>query len=235
MGIENYFYSELIDVIDNQLQDKTNKKVLCLGYPDLLVDEDFLENLYGTDFVQTIPEDQCAADIKNWHHRPSLSKVFDICWLLKHHGFEITIFDNTKHRGYETIVDLNEPIDVSFCDQFDLIIDTGTLEHCFNVGQAFKNVCQCVKIDGIFMTCAPITSLNHGYWNFGTIVHQDGFLFNGFEILKTKNLYRNNTEIPEESMTKKSVPLMATLFTVAKKKENKSWTWPTQRKYRKKG
>jgi hypothetical protein len=230
MGVENFYYTKMIDVMKNHINNKEDKKVLCLGYPDMLLDEQFMVSIYGSDFVAKIPEDSNADNIRAWHKR-ELPKIYDAMFLLKHHGFDVTVFDSIAHRGYEKIVDLNEPLPEEYKQQFDLIIDTGTLEHCFNVGQAFKNVCQSVKIGGVFMTAAPMTKLNHGYWNFGTIVHQDGFSQNGFEILDTTHYHRGSV-LPPESCNSKRIPLKTITTCIAKKVNEQPWTWPIQGKYK---
>jgi len=184
MGIDNRYFSDMIEVIKDHLPSTgENRKVLCLGYPDFLVDEQHLVSIFGREFVDNIPEEPMSDAVRAWH-KSYLPKIFDPVWILKYFNFDVVIFDIISHRGIEILVDLNESISDVHVEQFDLIIDTGTLEHCFNVGQAFKNICSVVKKDGIFITSAPVSKLNHGYWNFGTIVHKDGFEQNGFEIFK---------------------------------------------------
>lgn len=230
MGITNQYFSDIVEVVTNHLPlDLAKRKVLCLGYPDFLVDEQHLISIFGEEFVKNIPDEPMSDAVRNWH-KSSLTKIFDPIWIFKHFGFDTTIFDLISHRGFETLVDLNEPISDVYFEQFDLVIDTGTLEHCFNVGQAFKNICSTVKKDGVFITAAPVSKLNHGYWNFGTIVHHDGFTQNGFEILKTTYTCRNGI-VPPEQMNWKNVPPKTAVTTIAKRILIKDWIWPTQGKY----
>lgn len=229
MGVENFYYKDMFDIVLPDLEKRSDKKVLCLGYPDMLVTEDLLTDLYGKEFVDTIPEDPLPDEVRAWH-KSQLPKIFDPLWLLRHHGFDPVIFDGVVHRGFEEVVNLNEPLDSKYYEQFDLVIDTGTLEHCFNVGTAFKNVCQSIKKDGYFMTAAPITKLNHGYWNFGTIVYSDGFGWNGFEITQAKYLKQGEI-LPKEVINRQRIPLLSIAFIIAKRTEIKEWVWPIQGKY----
>lgn len=230
MGIDNRYFNDVIEVVKNHLPSTVkNRKVLCLGYPDFLVDEEHLISIFDQEFVKNIPDESMADAVRAWH-KSSLPRIFDPLWIFKHFGFDVVIFDLISHRGIETLIDLNEPISNIYVEQFDLVIDTGTLEHCFNVGQAFKNICSVIKKDGIFITAAPISKLNHGYWNFGTIVHTDGFQQNGFEILKTTYTCRNGVVAPE-LMNWKTVPTKTAVITVAKRTTVKDWVWPTQGKY----
>lgn len=231
MGIDNRYFDDFIDVVNNHLPKvEKNRKILCLGYPDFLVDEQHLISMFGKEFVDNIPEEPMSDAVRKWH-KSSLTRIFDPIWIFKHFGFDAVVFDLISHRGFETLVDLNEPISTLHFEQFDLIIDTGTLEHCFNVGQAFKNICSTVKKDGIFITAAPISKLNHGYWNFGTIVHTDGFTQNGFEILKTTYTCSKNI-IDPASLSWKNIQPKTIVTTVAKRIAVTDWIWPTQGKYK---
>lgn len=231
MGIDNRYFSDIIEAVNIHIStSNTNRKVLCLGYPDFLVEEEYLISIFGNKIVKNIPEDPMSNEIRLWH-QPSVVKIFDPIRIFKHLGFETTIFDIIAHRKCETLVDLNEPIASLYLEQFDLVIDTGTLEHCFNVGQAFKNICSVVKKDGVFITAAPVNNLNHGYWNFGTITHADGFTQNGFEILKTTYTNGKSQVLAPKSITRKHIPIKTAVTIMAKRVEIKDWSWPTQGKY----
>jgi len=229
MGVDNFYYRKFKKVVDEQLTEGP-KKALCLGYPDCLVDYNTLVELHGNKFANKIPQDPLPDEIRAWHKKASLPKIFDMLWILREQGFEPTIFDGVNHRGFEVIVDLNEPLAEEHKQQYDIVIDTGTLEHCFNVGTAFKNVCESLKQGGVFMSAAPISKLNHGYWNFCTLAHQDGFEWNGFEILD-RSYWVKNKELDVNTITPKSLPNRAITVVVAKRNEIKEWRWPIQGKY----
>jgi hypothetical protein len=58
MGIDNRYFSDMIEVIKDHLPPTAeNRKVLCLGYPDFLVDEQHLVSMFGQEVVNTIPEE----------------------------------------------------------------------------------------------------------------------------------------------------------------------------------
>ena len=93
------------------------------------------------------------------------------------------MIDIVSARGNERIVDLNMPLPDNLRLRFDLVIDTGTCEHCFNVAQAFMNSCQALAIGGYLVHAAPINKCNHGFWNFCPGVYPDFLGDNGFEII----------------------------------------------------
>ena len=51
-----------------------------------------------------------------------------------------------KSAGGEIITDLNMPHNSEHQGRYDIVIDTGTLEHCFDVGIAFENMCRLARI-----------------------------------------------------------------------------------------
>lgn len=67
MGIDNRYFSDLVEVVKNQLPfTGETRKVLCLGYPDFLVDEQHLISMFGQEFVDTIPEEPMLDAVRAW-------------------------------------------------------------------------------------------------------------------------------------------------------------------------
>jgi len=160
----------------------SQKRLAILGYPDFLVDRSVLAQQYAD--VDQLPVDNEAASTKRKHRTAPTETVYDMVGILRQHGFDITIFDIKAHRGIETEVDFNYPFDQQYHRQFDCVIDASCLEHCFNIGQAFQNLCDLVAVGGVVSTVNPIYWYNHGYYNINPIMLHDGFLQNGFEIIE---------------------------------------------------
>lgn len=73
--------------------------------------------------------------------------------------------DYSDFEGATHIADLNKPLDIPA--NYDTVIDSGTLEHVFNVVQALKNVSQICKVGGRIIHIVPANNLlNHGFWQF---------------------------------------------------------------------
>lgn len=140
---------------------------------------------------------------------------------------EVTVYDIIQHEGPEKYLDLNLPLPVYKSQTADLVIDPGTLEHCFNVGQAFQNMCELVKEGGSLITTAPFIMPNHAFWSFNPCVYFDAFEQNGFELwgFEVVALGRSSW-LPKERF----VPTIPdTIFVVAAKKiTHQHWKWPTQ-------
>lgn len=79
----------------------------------------------------------------------------------------VTSFDNFERDEPTYLVDLNEPIKSGHLQSFSFILDGGSLEHIFNVPQAFKNVMSMVDIGGHFLGIWPADRhMGHGYFQF---------------------------------------------------------------------
>ena len=220
------FNFKLIQKVFNLNCLTTPAEVVCLGWPDFMVGEELMAELYGKKAEQFRVENNS----RSWDR--ILGELFDVHAVFQHHNCNLTIVDVVKHRGVEEFLDLNEPLKEQFFKRFDLVVDTGTLEHCFNVGTAFKNMCNMTKVGGVIVTAAPYSRPFHGYYNFVKGTYTDGFGRNGFEILEIIcTASKKMKAVPEEEFFTKIMPGQGILNCIAKKVEDKEFKWPIQRKY----
>jgi len=220
------FNFKLIQKVFNLRCLPTPTDVVCLGWPDLMVSEALMKEIYGERAEQFRVEN----NPRSWDRKEG--ELFDVHAVFQYHNCNLTIIDVIKHRGVEEFLDLNESLEENFFKRFDLVIDTGTLEHCFNVGTAFKNVCNMTKVGGVIITAAPYSRPFHGYYNFVKETYTDGFGRNGFDILELIcTVSKKMRVVPEEEFFTKIMPGQGILNCIAKKVEDKEFKWPIQRKY----
>ena len=62
------------------------------------------------------------------------------------------------------------------------MLDTGTCEHCFHIGQAAINLASIVGPNGIIIQALPLNVYNHGFYNANPTWFFDFYPANGFEI-----------------------------------------------------
>src|SRR3990167_2296323 len=152
------------------------KDVLSLGYPDLMVRSEEIEKLFGY-------KPEKFSGLQEWHGvkdpMPETLEFFEAI------GSRLTVVDFTAERGMEKIADLNYPHDLG---KFDLVIDPGTLEHFFNIGQAFLNAANAVKVGGYIFHLSPLDMLNHGFYNINPTLFHDFYLQNGWEVRECRVL-----------------------------------------------
>lgn len=150
------------------------KSVLSLGYPDLIATKEEIEGLFGY-------KPQKFTDAHEWHKVKG--PLPETCELFEKIGSSLTVVDFTADRGMERIADLNHPHDLG---EFDLVIDPGTLEHCFNIGQAFINAACAVKEGGFICHISPMTMINHGFYNLCPTLFNDFYGQNGWKVEELK-------------------------------------------------
>lgn len=133
-------------------------------------------------------------------------------------------------NGCEIVADLNRPQELG---PYDLVIDNGTLEHCFNIGQAALNAAHAVKVGGYIFHGNPISMVNHGFYMLSPTWYADFYKDNGWELERfqitdhvtkaepIKNLYARLKVAPELSN-----------LVVAKRTSDQPMQWPTQTKYK---
>lgn len=208
------------------------KDVVSFGYPDILVDS-----------PSDILNDSRSEEICKYHaikQRPliSLEKWCEV------NKATLTVYDKYKVRGTEREMDLN----VSYIKNPDypfhaqLVIDPGTLEHCFHITNALQNMSGMVAVGGIIVHWNPLNMINHGFYNLNPTFYHDFYTANGFEILEMKFVHG----VPQQDQWSE-FPLVgddqhhrqlvnATNFTsnlvIAKRKEVVPFTVPTQTKYK---
>lgn len=145
-------------------------RVLSLAYPDLLLSKSDVEAMFG--FTPKL------FTHRNITHGlqdplPETAEVFrSVCA-----SFECV--DVARLTEIERIVDLNYPSDLG---EFDLVLDPGTTEHCFNIGQALMNAASAVAPGGRIMHLSPMTMVNHGFYNLCPTLFHDFYTQNGWTV-----------------------------------------------------
>jgi|TARA_Y100000296_G_scaffold87273_1_gene131705 hypothetical protein len=248
MAIDNNFFKTLVKTL--KFIDKP-ARVACLGYPDLMCSEDLLEKEVGLDNLELkfkVEYPDIHSKLRKKLIEEGTKNLYTTESFFKKFNLTIDVFDIFSHTGKEKILDLNEPLPLKYKNKYKGVVDVGTLEHCFNVGQAFKNMCDMLEVGGIVFTAAPSYKKNHGFWNFCSTAFTDGFLQNGFEIIdivgiKPKELGFNkpNPEDRKVNYYYKDMRQEAALaeiddnviMCVAKKVKNINFKWPLQMKYAK--
>jgi hypothetical protein len=194
------------------------KEVLSLSYPDLVMTVDECKDITGHTAVK-------LTDSNKWHNRdyqfPETEEVFNAM------GANLTCIDIFASRNVEKIVDLNYPQDLC---QYDLVLDCGTTEHCFNIGQALINAANAVKVGGYIIHTPPLTMTNHGFYCLQPTLFYDFYTQNGWQIEFITGEYNNQwLEIPAISRVK--VQPEVSLLVLAKRTNQNPLIYPMQSKY----
>lgn len=195
------------------------ESVLCLSYPDLVCTCEEVEKLFGYKPEKT-------TDFGAWHGKdfplPDTQEFFEKAGVKT-----VSYVDIYASRGCEEIVDLNQPQDLG---QFDLVIDPGTTEHCFNVGYAVANAAMAVKKDGFIFHTPPISMINHGFWNFSPTAFWDFYTQNGWKV-QGMWIQSGNDVLPCPATKRFQVKPESSIYCLAQRLTDDKIGWPTQSKY----
>jgi hypothetical protein len=139
----------------------------------------------GRQTLRTTEEDirKIVEDVK-------YTKDEQFCEKLIHKYFGANLvesLDNSDFQGAKYVHDMNKKIPISLENKYDTVIDSGTLEHIYNVPQALMNCSLMCRDGGQIIHILPTNNYcGHGFWQ----VSPELF----FSLYSEKHGYKN-TEI----------------------------------------
>ncbi len=193
-------------------------RVLSLGYPDLVMTGAEVKRILGV-------EAAAFTDFGRWHGvehpLPETLAVFHAL------GATLECIDVSPSRGVERVVDLNQPCDLG---RYDVVIDAGTVEHCFNIGQAILNAANAVDEGGCVFHMPPLSMANHGFYNLNPTLLHDFYAQNGWDIELLEGVTRQGRfDVPPTDRF--IAPAEASLLFLASRRSIAGLRFPTQTKY----
>lgn len=183
MAIHKWEIESLVDEIKLRKSKGLKTRVLSLGHPTLSILEKDLAQILGPDIfsqLEVMPDSE--ATIKRHGYSGKLKKIFQSHSLFKALDVMFDVLDFKAWEGYEKIADLNKALPEELKASCDILIDPGTLEHCFNAPQALKNIAELVSVGGLVIHNNPLTMLNHGFYNFSPEFFAGFYEHNGFRV-----------------------------------------------------
>jgi len=143
--------------------------------------------------------------------------------------------DNSDYEGAALVHDLNASIPSAWEQQYDAVIDGGTLEHCFNIGQAARNAASMCALGGFVMHGNPVNMYNHGFYNLSPVWYHDFYKANAFDV-EAALLVNGPIDAPRVANSPLEqrfvgLPDNTVQIVVARRREIRELAWPTQGKY----
>ena len=200
--------------------------VLSLGYPDILASAEECHELFGV-------EAKVVSGTGEQHGiKRDLVETMDLMAMI---GAKFECVDVQRWRGHERVCDLNEPQDLG---KFDLVIDPGTTEHCFNIGQAVKNAASAVKVGGHIYHGSPMTMINHGFYNICPTMLWDFYEQNGWKIvmMEARSTHTVGGKAINSIFARTRIATVSpesSIICMAQRRTDAALIWPMQEKYRK--
>ena len=94
------------------------------------------------------------------------------------------------------IVDLQKPIDKKFVNEYDVVIDSGTLFCVFDIVQCLKNLIKMLKLNGlVFHQSNLVGHFGRGFYSLSPSFFNEFYSRNGFKILKLAYKIKNNKRV----------------------------------------
>lgn len=161
----------------------------------------------------------------------------DLVALFKRKGARtVDCVDVIAHKGFERIADLN--VAQEWPHLYTLIFNPGTLEHCFNIGQAWVNAWSALAVNGHSVHALPLSLLNHGFWNINPIALTDWCASNGGTVLSVQYAI-NGTQafvcreaIKDSPSGRGKFPAETVMYALLRKDSEVPLRWPVQGVYR---
>jgi len=173
---------------------------------------------------------------KNYIHAKTFFEFLDIP---ESQYYDIDKFDLDKPKIFH---DLERPLPSRYHNFFNFILDSGTLEHIFDIKSVMENIVKAVKIGGFVLHLTPAQNfLNHGFYQFCPTFFYDFYTSNGFKIVesyiietrgKTYRFHYYNQKKDYVGLFLNSRNRLGNCFLVKKTKNLKKIVSPTQYYYR---
>lgn len=106
-------------------------------------------------------------------------------------GFAAQSCDYQAHDGADFALDLNVRPEGQDREDFDLVLDGGTMEHVFDTASVLQNIHSLLKPGGCVVHINPVNNAaEHGFYQFSPTFYWDYYTANNYEILESKLILR---------------------------------------------
>lgn len=122
-------------------------------------------------------------------------KSIDSVFFFRSLGFsDVHAMDISDYENADIVFDLNSSaLPDNLVNQFDYILDGGTLEHVFSIGQALNHIHKMLKVGGKVYHYLPASNwINHGFYTVSPSLLNDYYMANGFAVERSDIILWND-------------------------------------------
>jgi len=120
-------------------------------------------------------------NIPAWHGTPHERNASDAALFRLLGADDVLAMDYSDFEGAEIVHDLNKAVPDELESRFDVIVDSGTIEHIFDVRSVFTNIGRMLKSGGRIIHFAPANNYaNHGFYQISPTLLIDYYAVNGY-------------------------------------------------------
>lgn len=217
------------------LKAKPGARIASMGYPDIIASPKQVSE-WTAGCLQPLKYRVDSDVICTRHGIKDSRKIPDAESFFGLFGATLDVFDIVRERGSEILCDLNYELDAKHHDQYEYVIDVGTLEHCFNIAQAAKNMASLLKEGGHIFHENPFNWGNHGFYGLNPTWYGDFYGQPGFVLHDCRFLFRNGQHVVLDGTDRFYRFVWANgevnCYAMAERVSILPITWPTQTKYK---
>ncbi len=211
-------------------------RIASFGYPDMVAPLDVLEEFVEVRELEYRKDSEAICK----RHGLNFRGIPDAHAFFRTMKCELDVYDVVRERGCEILCDLNEiGMGISYTrggifECYEFVLDVGTIEHCFNVGLAAKNMAGMLKKGGVIFHENPFAMPNHGFYSLNPTFYTDFYEQNGFKVLDCKLILKDGRigDVPRTQRFKYNEDCEANVFAIAERVEVKELVFPVQTKYK---
>ncbi|MFH1062545.1 MAG: hypothetical protein V1747_06630 [Candidatus Omnitrophota bacterium] len=97
--------------------------------------------------------------------------------------YDVDKFDFDKPK---ILFDMQDEVEQKFRDKFNFILDSGTLEHIFDIKGVLSNIVKMTNLNGYVLHLIPTHNfVNHGFYQCCPTLFYDFYMANGFKIVES--------------------------------------------------
>lgn len=170
------YTTALVNVLQTVCRHDIRNKSLCMiGRQEILIEWEH--------FMKIIDSMRLSYDKNIYNHMKGVYPI-NTYEFFRMFGFrEVHAIDYNELDGADIIFNLNDDLPEDLHQKYDYIIDSGTLEHVFDVAKAIKNVSAMLRQGGMIIHILPLGGyVDHGFYSFSPTFFLDYYPLNGFYI-----------------------------------------------------
>jgi len=155
---------------------------LTLGRQDVYLSEPALQKIAGDFSFELKP---VVGDVERSSRKLHMAGQVSDQLLFRSLGFDsVLALDKDSFEAADILFDLNgNETPAQAVGRFDLILDSGTIEHVFHLPNALNNIFRMLKIGGRVVHISPSSNhIDHGFYMFSPTLFWDYYAANQFEI-----------------------------------------------------
>ena len=132
--------------------------------------------------VEISPDDDVTTNIPSWQGTDLEHNASDLSFFRMLGADQTLALDYSNFERAEIVADLNQPLPDDLYGRFDVVVDSGTLEHIFDTRAVLMNIGNILRPQGRIIHMSPCNNYaNHGFYQISPTLLIDYYRENEFK------------------------------------------------------